>query len=93
MVGHRQQPLLGQRSGVLAQAASPTVAVLQGLIALQGQVCRAPAQQDSTVPQMVPPSALLATLAPTVAFEDSQRLTAAVLQDITAALELSPVLL
>lgn len=79
MVDRRQQPLLGQRSGVLAQAASSMVAVLQGLIALQGQVCHAPAPPDHTALQMVPPSALLAALAPTVAFEDSQHLMVAVL--------------
>ena len=93
MADRRRQPLLGQRSGVLALAASPTVAVLQGLIALQDQVYRAPAPPDHTALQMVPPSALLAALAPTVAFEDSQRLMAAVLQDITATLEQSQALL
>jgi hypothetical protein len=93
VVDLRQQPLLGQLSGVLAQAASPTVAVLRGLIALQGQVCRAPVPLDHTALQMVPQSALLATLVPTVAFEDSQCPMVAVLQDITATLERSLALL
>jgi hypothetical protein len=69
------------------------VAVLQGLIALQGLVCHAPAPPDLTVLQMVPPSALLAAQVPTVAFEDSQRLMVAALQAITAILEQSQALL